>query len=379
MLLVGDPVPSFFVRGVTNPRFSFDSAAGRYIVVTFLGSGASPGAQAFLAAMHAETKCLDDRFACAFIVTNDPRDEQSGLLTERQPGIRLFLDFDLEMATLFGAVGRQKDNGSAVALMTWILDPGMRVLRILPINDLATHYDDICAALDGQPAPKADMDAWAPILVVPNVLEPDFCHKLITYAETVGLNDSGYMKTDPKTGETVQVLDHVHKRRSDCSIDDEQLRNALKARIRRRLVPPIARAFQFTVSRMERYIVARYDSKSGGHFRPHKDNTTLGTAHRRFAVSIGLDADRYEGGDLRFPEFGPRTYRPPTGGAIIFSCSLLHEVLPVTSGERYAVLPFLYDEAAAQIRLENAKHLQDAGLRENVIQSVTGDSRPKAE
>jgi len=207
MLLVGDPVPSFFARGITNPRFSFDSAAGRYIVVTFLGSGASPGAQAFLAAMHAETKCLDDRFACAFIVTNDPRDEQSGLLTERQPGIRLFLDFDLEMATLFGAVGRQKDNGSAVALMTWILDPGMRVLRILPINDLATHYDDICAALDGQPAPKADMDAWAPILVVPNVLEPDFCHKLITYGETVGLNDSGYMKTDPKTGETVQVLD----------------------------------------------------------------------------------------------------------------------------------------------------------------------------
>ncbi len=108
MLLVGDPVPSFFARGITNPRFSFDSAAGRYIVVTFLGSGASPGAQAFLAAMHAETKCLDDRFACAFIVTNDPRDEQSGLLTERQPGIRLFLDFDLEMATLFGAVGRQK-------------------------------------------------------------------------------------------------------------------------------------------------------------------------------------------------------------------------------------------------------------------------------
>lgn len=378
MLLVGDPVPSFSVRGITNPQFSFDSAAGRYIVVTFLGSAASPGAQEFLAKMHAEIGCLDDQFACAFIVTNDPLDEQSGLLKERQPGLRVFLDFDFEMGKLFGAVGRQDDNGSAVAIMTWILDPGMRVLKILPITDLATHYEEICAALDGQPVPKANVDAWAPILVVPNVFEPDFCHKLIAYAETAGFNDSGYMDTDPTTGETVLVVDHGHKRRSDCSIDDERLRNALKARIRRRLVPAIARAFQFTASRIERYVIARYDSKSGGHFRPHKDNTTLGTAHRKFAVSIGLDADRYEGGNLRFPEFGPRTYRPPTGGAIVFSCSLLHEVLPVTNGERYAVLPFLYDEAAAEIRLENAKHLQDARLRENVIQSVTGNSQPAA-
>jgi predicted 2-oxoglutarate/Fe(II)-dependent dioxygenase YbiX len=34
----------------------------------------------------------------------------------------------------------------------------------------------------------------------------------------------------------------------------------------------------------------------------------------------------------------------------VFSCSLLHEALPVTRGRRYAFLPFLYDEAAARIR-----------------------------
>lgn len=82
------------------------------------------------------------------------------------------------------------------------------------------------------------------------------------------------------------------------------------------------------------------------------------------------DADRYDGGDLRFPEFGMQTYRPPTGGAVVFSCSLLHEVLPVTRGQRFAVLPFLYDEAAAALRLENARHLQDDALREGVLRSV---------
>ena len=51
---------------------------------------------------------------------------------------------------------------------------------------------------------------------------------------------------------------------------------------------------------MERYIVACYDSTEGGYFRPHRDNTTKGTAHRRFAVTLNLNSDEYEGGYLRF-------------------------------------------------------------------------------
>lgn len=38
---------------------------------------------------------------------------------------------------------------------------------------------------------------------------------------------------------------------------------------------------------------------------------------------------------------------------MVFSCSLLHAVTKVTSGKRYAFLPFLYDDAAAKIREEN--------------------------
>jgi predicted 2-oxoglutarate/Fe(II)-dependent dioxygenase YbiX len=122
--------------------------------------------------------------------------------------------------------------------------------------------------------------------------------------------------------------------------------------------PMIHRAFQFTPTRVERHIVACYEAESGGHFRPHRDNTTKGTAHRRFAVTINLNADDYEGGDLCFPEFGPRTYRAPTGGAVVFSCSLLHQATPVTLGRRFAFLPFLYDEAGALIREKNAGFLE---------------------
>lgn len=76
-------------------------------------------------------------------------------------------------------------------------------------------------------------------------------------------------------------------------------------------------ALQFRATRIECHIVACYDSTGGGFLRPHRDNTTRGTAHRRFAVSLNLNTDDDEGGLLRFPEFGQPTYTAPAGGAVI--------------------------------------------------------------
>ena len=123
--------------------------------------------------------------------------------------------------------------------------------------------------------------------------------------------------------------------------------------------PQILKVFQFDARHIERWLVARYDAAAGGHFRPHRDNTTAGTAHRRFACTINLNQGAYRGGGLRFPEFGSEIYDVPTGTALIFSCSLLHEVIPVEEGARYAFLPFFYDAAAAKIRERNLALIQD--------------------
>ena len=109
---------------------------------------------------------------------------------------------------------------------------------------------------------------------------------------------------------------------------------------------------------MERYIVSCYAAEDEAHFRAHRDNTTKGTAHRRFAVSINLNAD-FEGGEVSFPEYGSRSFKAPIGGAVIFPCALLHAVSKVTSGRRYAFLPFLYDEEAAKVRETNNQFLGD--------------------
>ncbi|WP_374195568.1 2OG-Fe(II) oxygenase [Gluconobacter sp. P1D12_c] len=88
-------------------------------------------------------------------------------------------------------------------------------------------------------------------------------------------------------------------------------------------------------------LISSYDATDKGFFDAHRDNTVPSSAHRQFAVSLTLNDD-YAGGELIFPEFGPQTFRPNAGGAVIFSCALLHAVQPVTSGRRYACLPFVY-------------------------------------
>ena len=83
-------------------------------------------------------------------------------------------------------------------------------------------------------------------------------------------------------------------------------------------------------------------------------------------MSINLNGD-FDGGELSFPEFGPRSYKAPPGAALIFPGALLHAVSPVTRGRRYAFLPFVYDEAAAKIREKNARFIEGdaSGYRAN--------------
>ena len=76
----------------------------------------------------------------------------------------------------------------------------------------------------------------------------------------------------------------------------------------------------------------------------HRDNVEPSVAHRRFAVTINLNAQDYQGGELRFPEFSDQLYKPGSGAAVVFSCSLLHEVVGMREGSRFAILAFLFGE-----------------------------------
>jgi predicted 2-oxoglutarate/Fe(II)-dependent dioxygenase YbiX len=282
-------------------------------------------------------------------------------VAERYPGYRHFLDFDGTVGRLYGAL--PQDAGEAGAKVEvrrfWIvLDPTLRVLRAFPFQPDRGDIDAVMAYVASLPPPGrfAGIELQAPVILLPNVLEEALCRRLVDTYEASGGEPSGFMRQID--GKTMLVHDPNHKRRRDCDITDREMIAALQARVRRRIVPEIAKVHQFHVTRMERYIVACYSAEEAGHFQAHRDNTTSGTAHRRFAVSINLNGE-FEGGEIYFPEYGMRSFKPPVGGAVIFSCSLLHAVTPVTAGKRYAFLPFLYDDAAARQREANNQFLSD--------------------
>jgi predicted 2-oxoglutarate/Fe(II)-dependent dioxygenase YbiX len=115
----------------------------------------------------------------------------------------------------------------------------------------------------------------------------------------------------------------------------------------RRVVPMLNKAFQFQVSSMQHYRVGAYAADRGDFFTTHRDNDTPTTEDRCFAMSINLNDD-YEGGAVCFPGFGNELHRPPMGEGLIFSCSLLHEALPVSRGTRFVALTFFFSARATK-------------------------------
>jgi predicted 2-oxoglutarate/Fe(II)-dependent dioxygenase YbiX len=142
-------------------------------------------------------------------------------------------------------------------------------------------------------------------------------------------------------GEKVERVHKAVKSRLDHPITDMAVLKSLIGVIGRRLAPELDRAFNFTRFKFDRFIITCYDAARHDYFRRHRDNQSPSTEDRRFALTLNLNTDEYEGGELIFPEYGNHRYSPPAGGAILFSCSLLHEALPVTRGRRFTLLSFL--------------------------------------
>lgn len=358
----GDTAPWFKARATTRERFTFDTVGGRYSVLCFfMTAGDAKGRNAVAAALAAPD-LFDDERASFFGVSIAPADEAQQRVAVRLPGYRIFWDFDGNISKLYGAIPYDCDPSKdriPLRRMWIVLDPTLRVMRVIPFAEDGSDAQALLAYLESLPPPErfAGFEVQAPVLVLPDVFESEFCAQLIALHETAGNAETGFMQDIG--GVTVQKLDASHKRRRDHIIQDEEVIGQVHERFARKVVPPLLKAYQFRVTRMERYLVGCYSEEDGGHFGPHRDNTTKGTAHRRFAVSVNLNAD-FDGGEVGFPEYGPRSFKPPPGGAVVFSCSLLHSVSKVTRGRRYAFLPFLYDDQAAEVRRENLKYLAPA-------------------
>jgi predicted 2-oxoglutarate/Fe(II)-dependent dioxygenase YbiX/peroxiredoxin len=219
---------------------------------------------------------------------------------------------------------------------SYVLDPNQRVLAALrrqpPAQQVKAALEAVQAWRAGQTQPQA-LSQVAPVLILPNVLEPALCERLI------GLwHEGGHQEGSVSDGrqnvyapDTKKNLEHV--------IKEPELSQHISLTMAQRIGPELKKVFNFSSPfRFEVHIVLSYQDQRQDFFGLHRDNHRPDSP-RMFACSTNLNDD-YEGGTLHFPEYGPHGYRPPAGGSAVFSCNLLHEARPVTRGQRFAMTSF---------------------------------------
>ncbi len=344
---LGEHVPWFRAPLVSGGLFDLHVSAGRWVVLSFLGSLEVPRAMEELNRLLSQAALFGEDHLVVGCILTEPPENVADLAAISSQALFFIADYDCAISRSFGAVEMPR---------TVVLDPLLRAIADVGWDFTAGHAETVSNVLRSLPPvdESAGVSLFAPALIVPRVFSFELCDFLMQFYAEQGGQDSGFQFDID--GKTTTLSDHRFKRRSDVGVVVPEVRNLVREHIVRRLVPEIERFFQFKATRMDRYIVACYDSEVGGHFFRHRDNVNVGAQHRRFALSINLNND-FAGGDLMFPEFGRRMYRPPAGGALVFSCGALHQVTPVIKGKRYAFLAFLYGEEDARRREQNNSRL----------------------
>lgn len=353
-LATGDLAPWFTIDSTVNSRFFFPSIGDKPVVLFFFGSLATPAVRLAWQKLNEARPALLDLNFRIIGVSVDPSDREDQMLRANASSFITFWDMDMRLSAQFGVASRTVgDQGEwAYAPACCLLDETLRVIQWVPLGEPASCAERVLAhirALPPKPAPR-HVTQTAPVLFVPDVLSADMCRRLIRTWEEEGNEDSGYMERDAE-GRMVGYIDYTRKRRRDHFVPPgSPLYAELSRAVADRVLPLVKRAYHYPITRVERFCIACYDSEDGGgYFKPHRDFSGSGS-HRAFAMTLNLNEGDYEGGYLKFPEFGPHLYRPRTGEAVLFSGYLMHEAMPVTKGRRFVLLSFFYGEKEAEVR-----------------------------
>jgi predicted 2-oxoglutarate/Fe(II)-dependent dioxygenase YbiX len=330
---VGDRLRSFGFQDHAGQQRTLDhlTLAGKPVVVFICPAGHAGQAKTLFSAYAAAAPALFKLGVSPLLIGAYSLQEIDAFFGGAPTPFAVLADQQGQIPTFLGL-------GPLSAPTTLIAGPDLRVRKIISGAAVA-HADEAltaCAALC-RPVDHRAVTLQAPVLLVENVLSPAQCERLIQFW---GSQQKVFGIVGTAKG-GVQTYDTTIKRRWDVPVEDAGLRGELDALVQRRVLGEIKKAFHFVVRTGETMKIGCYDAEQQGFFQAHRDNNDPQVAHRRFAMSLNLNRG-YEGGGVRFPEFPGSEYRPDAGAALVFSCSLLHEVQPVTKGRRFGIFGFYW-------------------------------------
>lgn len=342
ILTRGDRVSNFVLPDTADvQRVFYLEVAGGPIVLFVYHTIRDPEQAAALAAFARAAAALRQGGGEIFAISGDD------IATNRATAERLGLDFplwsDREAAVLPLLLTAEPPVFPEVdpfrpSFATYVLDPNQRILDVLkrpPIENQMARAGELLGLWANPAEPGGVLRRAAPVLTLPDVFDPALRRALIESWEKEhqegGLSDG-----------TKNLRDSRKKRNLEHVVTDVELGRLVMRTLARRIGPELVKVFNYSAPyRFEGLTVLSYRADRQDFFGVHRDNLRQ-TRQRRFAMSLNLNDD-FEGGALRFPEYGPHVYAPEAGSALVFSCALLHEALPVTRGQRWVLTTFFCD------------------------------------
>lgn len=369
LVSLGQRVPFCYGLGADRRFFSFEAQAGRPTAMILAHQVAPSDLQPVVQNFARQSEAFASRRADILVLGTE--DVVRGLAGDPAdaPAIRM-IDCGIGFLARCGV--------QPGALLVLVTDRNLRVARRLVPGQTADIVAACFDCLDELPREDPrDISLPAPVLVLPNLLPRELCRALIETFDA-GISIDGGVASIDAAGTPQGRIDHDRKRRRDFLIPPgDALERGLQRLLLDRCTPETAKAFQAHIAHTDRLLIARYDEAESW-FRRHRDNSAENVAFREFAISVNLNVEEYEGGYLLFPEYNDHRYRPPTGGALIFSSSVLHEAVPVTRGRRYVLLTFFHSDAAeARRRAYLARTSAESVPRVAVAGSGDRDSSPR--
>jgi hypothetical protein len=360
-LRVGDPGPPFFLadsRGVGWSPLAFKTA-GRPVLVLFDG-GDSDGRASALSEILSPVGPLHGMALTIFHIQHGS--QPAGEAPE-YPGYSYhrLSDPDGDTHRAYGLAPEDSSGRTNVPLIAVVFDPNFRIAGVVSKDNPA---QEILACLEAITETRAVGQAspHAPVLVIPRLLDASECRRGVDLWRQYDGEHKGNSYTE--MDERSETFLKEYGAMEQYLVEGNEPQAWLDSIIAPRVIEEISKAFGTCPTNRESYGLLCYDSNMQGHVLPHRDCAAPETTHRRFTVSVLLNDD-YEGGELRFSEYSDEGYKMPRGFAVVYSSAILHEVLPVTAGERYAIAFHLYgteQEAASQLRCGCSIAKKNGGL-----------------
>src|SRR3984893_17159404 len=178
-IILGDPVPWFSAPLIGDGAFNLQVAAGRWIVLRFLGAPANPKCKEELAGLLRDTDLFDEDRIFFYGVLTAPPDDPAHYIKLCTPEIGFIADYDKAVSRIFGAADMPR---------TIVLDPMLRAVANIAWDHAGGHVETVQSVLQGLPPvdDSAGVPLTAPALIVPRVFDFELCDFLMRFYDKLG-------------------------------------------------------------------------------------------------------------------------------------------------------------------------------------------------